>query len=238
MVTGSASVLGGTSGTTSYAPSSSELVLYAFGRCGLRGPQIQAEHMRDARTAANLILTDWANDQPNLWTVALQTISCVSGQITYTLPVNTILVLDAYIEMSPGSAAPTDLYLYPLSRTEYSQLPNKVSPGRPSSYWFDRTLTPTVYMYQPPSSSTWTLNFYTVRQIQDMNFANAQQPELPYPFLTAFADALSAELAVIYAPERAQALMAAAGASYIRAHEMNSERTPLYVIPGMNSYYR
>lgn len=230
--------LGGTSGTFSYQPSNGQFVLYAFARCGLRGPQLQAEHMRDAGVAMNMVLSDWANDQPNLWTVDLQTVSTVYGQAVYTVPENTVLMLDAYLELNPGTSNPIDLYMQPISRTEWAQFPNKVQVGRPTVYWFDRLIAPTVTIWQPPDSAGYTFNYYRVRQIQDSNLANAQTPEIPYRFFKAFSDALSAELAVIYAPERAVALAQAAKLTYDRAREMDSERVPLAITPGLSAYTR
>ena len=231
-------MLGGYSGTYAYQPSGGELVLYAFGRCGIRGPELQAEHMRDARTAANMVLADWGNDQPNLWTVELTTVQCVVGQAQYAVPNNVALILDAYLELNPGSGQSTqDLYMYPISRTEWAQFPDKEAQGRPTVYWFDRLVSPTVTIWQVPESSVYTVNYYSVSQVQDFNLANAQQPQVPYLFLKAFADALSAELAVIYAPERAVALAAAAAQSYGKAKNFNAERSPIYISPGISGYY-
>jgi hypothetical protein len=234
----SQSTLGGTSNTFGFAPSASQLVLYAFGRCGIRGPQLQAEHMRDAATAMNMIQSDWANDQVNLWTVELITVPMVYGQTAYSVPENVILILDAYLEMNPGTSNPIDLYMYPISRTEYAAFPDKVTPGRPTTYWFDRTLTPQVYLWQPPIDASWTFNYYACRQIQDIGTQNGQQPELPYPWLKAFSDALSVELAIIYAPDKVQLLQQQAVASYRRAKAMGAERTALFVFPGLSNYFR
>jgi hypothetical protein len=233
----SGSTLGGTSNTFSYAPSASNIILYAFGRCGLRGPQLQAEHMRDAQTAMNMVQADWANDQVNLWTVELITVPLVYGQIQYSVPSNVLLILDAYLELNPGTSNAIDLYMYPISRTEYAALPNKEAVGRPTTYWFDRLIAPVVYLWQPPSNASWTFCYWACRQIQDANTANAQQPEIPYAWLKAYTDALSVELAVIYAPEKVQMLMPMAQVSYKRAKEFGSERTPIYLTPGLQSYY-
>ena len=230
--------LGGMSGTYNFSPASSQLILYAFGRCGIRGPQLQAEHMRDAYTAMNMIQADWSNDQVNLWTVELITVPLVYGQTAYTVPSNVILILDAYLEMNPGTSDPIDLYMYPISRTEYAAFPDKVTPGRTTVYWFDRTLSPSVYLWQPPVDASWTFNMYCCRQIQDANTQNLQQPEIPYGYLKAFSDALSVELAMIYAPDKVPMLQAAAAASYKRAKDMGSERASLYLFPGMGNYYR
>jgi hypothetical protein len=230
--------LGGTSGTTGYAPSSSSLILYAFGRCGLRGPQIQAEHMRDAQTAMNMIQADWANDQVNLWTVELITVPLVYGQSVYTVPANVILILDAYREINPGTSNPIGLYMYQISRSEYAAFPDKVTPGDPTVYWFDRLIAPTVTVWQPPVDASVTFNYYACRQIQDANSVNDQQPEIPYPFLKAYSDALSVELAMIYAPEKLAVLQQAAAVSYKRAKDMNAERVPWFITPGLGAYYR
>lgn len=234
----SGTTLGGTSNTFNYAPSVSQLILYAFGRCGIRGPQLQAEHMRDAATAINMLQADWANDQVNLWTVELITVPMVYGQAQYSVPSNVILILDAYLEMNPGTAAPIDLYMYPISRTEWAAFPNKTTPGRPTVYWFDRLISPNVTVWQPPENASWTFCYYACRQIQDAQTANAGQPEIPYAWLKAYTDGLSVELAVIYAPERVQMLQQAYSISYKRAKDMGSERVPMYIFPGLGNYFR
>jgi len=234
----SQSTLGGNSGTFSFQPSASQLILYAFGRCGIRGPQLQAEHMRDATTAMNMIQADWANDQVNLWTVELITVPLVFGQTSYPVPENVILILDAYLEINPGTSNPIDLYMYPISRTEYAAFPDKVTPGRPTTYWFDRLISPNVFIWQPSINASWTFNYYACRQIMDTNTQNAQQPEIPYAWLKAYSDALSVELAVLYAPEKVAILQPLAAASYKRAKAMGAERSPLFIFPGINNYFR
>jgi len=233
-----ASQLGGTSGTFNFNPSASSLILHAFSRCGIRGPQVQAQHILDARNALNFIQADWANDQVNLWTVELITVPLVYGQAQYAVPSNVILILDAYLERNAGSAVPIDTYMYPISRTEWAAYPDKVSPGTPTVYWFDRLLSPNVTIWQPPVNATWTFNYYACRQIQDVSVANAGQVEIPYAYLKALSDALSVELAIMYAPERVAMLQPIAAQSYARAKEMGSERAPLYFTPGLSGYYR
>lgn len=234
----SASALGGTSGTFGYAPSASAIILYAYGRCGLRGPQLQAEHMRDAQTALNMIQADWANDQVNLWTVELITVPLVYGQIAYTVPSDVILILDAYREINPGSGNPIDLYMYPVSRTEYASYPDKTTVGTPTVYWFNRTLSPTVNLWQPPVETNLNFCYWACRQIMDANTVNEQQMELPYPWLKAMSDALSVQLAILYAPDKYQLLQSEAMMSYDRAKKMGAERVPLYITPGLSGYYR
>ena len=229
------------SGTTAFNPSLGEATLYAFGMCGLRRTQLTAQHLFDARTAANLVLSDWANDQPNLWTVDLQTIAAPTfqqGVSTYSVPASTILILDAYLTVSSGGAAPIDLYMFPISRTEWAAFPDKTSQGRPTVYWFDRLIAPTVTLWQPPSNASWIFNYYRVRQMDDANLDNAGTIEIPYYFLKAFVTALAAELAPLYAPERAIALEAKAEKVWMKARNRNRESVPLYITPGLTSYHR
>lgn len=92
------------SGTYLFNPTTAELALDAFSRIGLRGPAVTADHMRDLKVSANLILQDWGNRGVNLWAVDLQTIPLVQGVGAYTLPANTIMMLDAYVTIYPLGA--------------------------------------------------------------------------------------------------------------------------------------
>lgn len=227
-----------TTGTFAFSPSLGELVLWSFSRCGVRRPAITQEHLADARTTANLILSDWANEQPNLWTVDLQTVAITQNQATYTVPADTVLILDAYLTVSNGGATPIDLYMYPISRTEWAAFPDKTTAGRPTVYWFDRLIAPTVTLWQPPSDASWIFKYYRVRQMQDAALSNAATVEVPYYFLKAFGDRLAAELAVMYAPDRAEALFMLAAKSWTKASDRNAEDVPLFVVPGMQGYFR
>lgn len=234
----SGSGLGKTSGTTSFNPSLGEMVLYCYSRCGIRRPAIVREHLQDAVMAANMVLSDWANEQPNLWTVDEQTVALTQGQAAYSVPADTILILDAVMEVATGPATPIDLYMYPISRTEWMAFPDKTTPGRPTVYWFDRLLSPTVTLWQPPSDPSWVFKYYRVSQIQDAVLSNGQTVDIPYYFLRAFSDALSAELAIMYAPERAIPLRAAADISWAKARDRNAEDVPLWITPGLDGLYR
>lgn len=234
----SGSGLNKTTGTKAFSPSLGEMVLYCYSRCGIRRTAVTREHMQDATTAANMVLSDWANEQPNLWTVDEQTVALTEGQAQYSVPADTILILDAVIEVATGTETPIDLYMYPISRTEWMAFPDKTTPGRPTVYWFDRLLSPTVTLWQPPSDPSWMFKYYRVSQIQDAALGNAATLEIPYYFLRAFGDALSAELAIMYAPEKAVALRAAADISWKRARDTNAEDVPLWVTPGLDGLYR
>lgn len=228
-----------TSGTYNFQPSLGELVLYAFGLAGVRRTAILQEHMADARMAANLMLSRWSNNGPNLWTVDLQTVPLVAGTATYSVPGSTVMILDAYIRNTPSGGDPVDRPITPVSRTDYASFPNKLSEGFPTAYWFDRLISPTVTLWQVPDDTlTYELRYYRFRQVQDAGFASGQNVEIPYLWLAAFAVGLAEWLAMTYAPDKVAALSARAQVLYEEAMEQNVENVPLYLTPGLSGYYR
>ena len=68
-----------TTGTYNFGPATSDLVIHAFANIGIRAPQISTQGMMDAAMAGNLLMVEWTNRQPNLWTSNSQTLSLVKG---------------------------------------------------------------------------------------------------------------------------------------------------------------
>ena len=193
--------------------------------------------MESARMATNMMLGRWSSEGVNLWAVDLQTISLVQGTATYLVPSNTIVMLDAYVTQNTGGASINRLIL-PISRTEYASYPNPTQQGFPTTYWFDRLLSPTVTLWPVPDGNESTFNYYRVRQIQDANFTSGQNVEIPYYFLEAFAYGLAQRLAMIWAPDKAMALKPFADEAYQIAVAQNIETSQWYISPTISSYFR
>ena len=85
------------SGTTSFNPSLGEVVIQAFGMCGVRPTALVQEHMVSARMAANLLQTTWSSKGVNLWKVSNVVVPLVTGQASYSIPTSNIVMLDTYI---------------------------------------------------------------------------------------------------------------------------------------------
>lgn len=225
-----------TSNTYDFAPSLGELVLFSFQNIGIRPTALLQEHMQSARTAANMMLSRWANQGVNLWAVDLVETALVEGTATYAVDPSTIMILDAYV--NAGANTP-DRIISPISRTQYASIPNKLQEGFPTSYWFDRLLAPTVTLWLVPDGySATTLKYYRLRQLQDANNKNAQQVEIPYAWMEAFASGLAYRLAIIWAPQMAVPMKAWADESYQIAAARNTEAVPTHVSPGTSSYWR
>jgi len=224
-----------TSGTYAFNPALGEIVLYAYQNIGVRPTSVLQEHMESARMATNMMLSRWSNQGVNLWAVDLVTVPLVQGQATYAVDGNTVMVLDAYTTTSSG----IDRVIMPISRTEYASYPNKAQQGFPTSYWFDRLVSPTLTLWPVPDGSSATiLKYYRVRQVQDANLQNGENVEIPYRWLEAFADGLTYRLARIWQPQMAVALKAQADESYSIASEQDVEAVPTYISPMIGGYFR
>lgn len=233
------------SGTYNFNPSLGEIVLNAYARCGVRRTALLQEHMQDARFEANLLFSEWSNRGVNLWKVDVITIPLISGVSTYSITdpntgstSNTVMILDAYIATGSG-ASESDRVIMPISRTEYSQTPNKNLQAPPTVFWFDRLINPTITVWPVPNQSNYyTLKFYRVLQIQDAETTNAQTLDIPYRWMDAACSGLAARLSGIYAPDRQQMLETKAAQAYDIAATQDTENVPLYIMPGLSGYFR
>lgn len=227
------------SGTYDFFPTLGELVIYAFNNAQIRPTSLTQEHMVSAKQATNMMLARWANQGVNLWEVKLATIDLVEGTATYTVPTNTVTVLDVYARTQQGSDPPVDRPLLPISRSEYSTYANKTQQGVTTVYWFDRLLAPTLTFWLVPDGQTFQqVQYYYVTQMQDSNLIGGQQPDIPYRWLEAFADGLAYRLARIWKPEMAVALKAGADESYQIAATQDVEQAAQYITPDTSSYWR
>lgn len=224
-----------TSGTYTYNPSLGELTLYAYQLIGVRPTALLQEHMDVARTATNMMLANWSNRGVNLWQVELVTVPLVAGTSTYSVDPNTVVMLDAYIEY--GTPA-IDRIILPVSRTEYASYPNKAQQGFPTTFWFDRLLSPTVTLWPVPDGSQTSLKYYKVSRIQDANMNGTQEVDVPPIWLEAFAYGLAQRLALIWAPDKVVALKPMADEAYQIAAAQNVETAQQYISPQISGYFR
>jgi len=228
-----------TSGTYTFNPSLGELTLYAYNLIGVRNTAVLQEHMEAARMATNMLLSRWANQGVNLWAVDLITTPLVTGQATYSVDANTVVILDAYVT-NDQTGENIDRIILPISRTEYASYPNKEQQGFPTVFWFDRLLSPTVTLWPVPNVNNGpsTLKYYRVRQLQDANLQNGQNVEIPYLWMEAFAYGLAHRLATIWSPDKVALLKPMADEAYVIAADQNIETAQQYFSPMVSGYYR
>lgn len=225
-----------TSGTYTFNPSVGELVLYAYNLIGIRATSIVQEHMESARMASNMLLASWSNRGVNLWKVDLVTTPLVQGTSTYSVDPSTVVILDAYVTV--GADPAIDRIIMPISRTEYSNYPNKEQQGFPTVFWFDRLLSPTVTIWPVPDGQQVNLKYYRLVQTQDAAFTNGQTADVPYLWLDAFSMGLAFRLAMIWNPQMAVGLKPIADEAYQIASDQNVESSNFFITPMIGSYFR
>ena len=219
-----------------FNPPAGGLLLNAFGRCGVRPTEITATHLYEGQLSMNFILSEISNLQPNLWEVDLQTVPLLQGEATYTVPAETVTILDLYI--STGSPN-RDRYLYPISRTEYAALPNKTQQGFPNQYWFDRLISPTItFWFVPDGNGPYVAKYYSVRQTQDVVLAGGKTVEVPFRWLEAYVAGLAWKLSELYAPQLEDKLFARYERARGLAMTQDTEQVPLMIVPGVSGYWR
>lgn len=226
------------SATYGFSPSAGDLVLYAFGQCGIRRTELTQSHLIDAAIASNLVMVNLSNNLPLRWTLTDQSVSLVQGQATYNLTTNTVVVPIVTIATAAGGST-TERVIGPLSGYEYRAIPNKAQQGSPTSYFFALGAQPTLTLWPTPdASTTYTAIVQTYRQLQDVDLTNAQGPDVVYRFLDAYASELAARLAESYKPEKADRLYALAEARLLKAQGRDQETVNMSISLPISSYYR
>ena len=184
-----------TSGTTAFTLDLTEVVEEAFERAGA---ELRSGYdLRTARRSLNLLFADWANRGINLWTIEQGSVPLVAGTATYTLPVDTVDLLDHMVRTNDGvTALQTDISITRISMPTYSSIPNKLTEGRPIQLYIERLNTPQFTVWPvPETGSSYTLVYWRLRRIQDAgNGVNTM--DMPFRFLPAMIAGLAYYLAL------------------------------------------
>ena len=192
-----------TSGTVTFRPDVEEIISEAFERCGIDTQTRTGHHAVAARRSLNLLFSEWSNRGINYWTVTNLTVTLVKDQTTpYTLPAGTVDLIDVVIR---DSATTTDTSVQRISIAEYNQIPNKSSSGKPSQYLINRQYTPTIYVWQIPDKTTYSLVYWAINQLEDISASN-EDADIPYRWSDCICAGLASKLAIKYAPDQFQLL--------------------------------
>jgi hypothetical protein len=218
-----------TSGTYDFGQSEQiDIITEAFERIGRNASTLSANDIDSARRSINYLFSDWSNNGPNLWAVDLQSITLTPGTLYYDLEPRTVSILQVYTRTTSGGIN-TDLMMSPISRAEYDAIPNKAQLGqRPFQYYFQRTITPRLYIWQAPQSAGVTL-FYHRMKIQEDAGAFTDSMDAPNRWMEAIAAGLAAKLAVKFQPDRLEFLQGMADVAYNRAAAEDREKVPLRI---------
>lgn len=136
---------------------------------------------------------------------------------------------------------PQEIPLGQLNRDSYVNQSNKVFPGRPSNYYFQRDLPhPVVNLWPAPFSAAEQAQLVLWRHRQIMDTANLRQDvEVPQRWLNAIVDGLAAEVAAETPqvdPQLMIVLEQKAAASLQRAWDGDNDGSPIQINPGIGVY--
>ena len=189
-----------TSGTTSFDLPIDEIIEEAFERTGMRGNRTGYQ-LKSARRSLNIMFSEWGNRGVHLWKVKQATVPLVEGQAEYNFandntnfPQDISDVLEAFVRNNTTATAPVDTTLTKIDRSAYAALANKLSKGTPSQYYVQRTVAPSIFLFQTPSSSfsgsNFQLKFFYVARIQDAG-AYTNESDVVYRFIPCMTAGLS-----------------------------------------------
>jgi len=212
-----------TSGSKNFELQVDEYIEEAFERCGL-----EFRTGYDARTAKrslNLLLADWANRGLNQWTIKQRTLSLTAGTSAYALGADVIDVLSLVCRRSSS-----DLNMERLSRDNYLVIPSKSTQGRPSQFFLDRQVTPSLKLYPTPENATDTIVYDALVRMDDADsYTNTM--DVPFRFYPCLAAGLAYYIAMKRAPDRIQLLKAVYEEEFERARTEDRDRSSFSVSP-------
>jgi hypothetical protein len=181
-----------TSGTATFNLDLNEAVEEAFERCGA---ELRTGYdLKTARRSLNLMFSDWANRGINMWTIEQGQQVLTPGTATYTLPADTVDLMEHVIRTGAGNVSTqVDLTITRISVSTYASIPNKLQTARPIQVWIDRLQpAPTFTVWPvPDNSQTYTFVYWRLRRIQDAGVGGTYTQDIPFRFLNALVAGLA-----------------------------------------------
>ena len=142
---------------------------------------------------------------------------------------NTVDILDVV-----GRRSGSDLAMNRIGRSDYLSLPEKDQQGRPTQFFVDRQITPTITIWPVPENSTDQLIYYRLVRIDDAD-TSVNTTEVPFRFLRSLVSGLDYCIAMKKAPDRLVILKASYDEDFLRAAVEDRERTSLHIVPTAGS---
>ena len=207
--------------TANFDLSIDEIVEEAFERCGLQDRT--GYQLKTARRSLNLLLAEWSNRGLNLWTIQKQTAALaanttsLSGTALYGAGANAASEIVEITDLVIRDSDNNEYSCSPIGRSTYLNYTVKTSSGRPTQYYFEKTINPTLYLY-PAADVAYTV-VYT------------NNAEIPFSFLPCLTAGLAYYISLKYAPDRTQMLKVLYEEEFKRAADTNRENVSSHFVP-------
>lgn len=223
-----------TSGTATFDLDLNEITEEAFERCGA---ELRTGYdLRTARRSLNLLFADWANRGINMWTIEQGQHVLTQGTATYTLPADTVDLIEHVIRTGAGNASTqADLQITRISVSTYSSIPNKLQQARPIQVWIQRgQAQPSFTVWPvPDGSQTYTFVYWRLRRIQDAGEGGVYTQDIPFRFLNCLVAGLAYYLSMKLpgATERMPVLKAQYDEAWELASTEDREKAAVRFVP-------
>ena len=221
-----------TSGTTAFDMDFTEIAEEAWERAGRE--MRSGYDLRTARRSMNLMTIEWQNRGINMWTIDSGTINLVQGTTQYTLPADTIDLLEHQIRTNSGNTSTqSDLTISRISVSTYSSIPNKLTQGRPIQLYVERLRdAPKVNVWPVPDNNNYVLYYWRMRRIEDAG-SGVQTADMNFRFFPCLVAGLAYHIAmkVPELAERIPMLKAVYDEQFERAAGEDREKTAARFVP-------
>lgn len=220
------------SGTYLWSPELADCIDDAFERCRVDPSTLDTSHLISARRSINFMLVEWAADDNQEFRIDLLAAFALTVSVaTYTIDPDTdgrIIDINKIQVKRDG----VETSIYPMSRQEYLDIPDKLTEGRPSRYYANkRTTQIDLTLWPVPENSTDTLEISAMRKFQDHDAA-ADEPDVPYYMLEALTAGLAYRIGRKFAPESIlPRLMAESTSAFKIANGAQRERGDVVIVP-------
>ena len=222
-----------TSGTTAFDMDFTEIAEEAWERAGRE--MRSGYDLRTARRSMNLMTIEWQNRGINLWTIEEGTVTLTKGTSQYTLPADTIDLIEQVIRTNSGNTSTqSDLTLNRIGVSTFASIPNKLTDGRPIQMWIDRQRdAPVINLWPvPDKNDTYVIRYWRIRRIQDAG-SGVQTADMNYRFLPCLVAGLAYNIAlkVPELMERVPMLKTVYEEAFALAAAEDREKTSDYYVP-------
>ena len=175
-------------------PDLPEIFEEAFERAGLQ--MTTGYDLKTARRSLNLLTLEWQNRGLNLWTIDDGTISLTAGTATYSMPADTIDLIEHQIRTGTGTSQ-VDTNVERISVSTYAKQSVKNTEGRPTQIYIDRQATSVNFTLWPiPDVSTYTLSYHRLRGISGISSGIGSVADVPPRFVPCLVSGLAYYIAM------------------------------------------
>lgn len=175
-------------------PDISDLMEEAFERAGLE--MRSGYDLQTARRSFNMLTLEWQNRGLNLFTIEQGTEALVAGTATYTMPTDTIDLIEYQVRTGSGTSQ-LDQNLERISVSTYAKQASKNLTGKPTQIFVQRGASSvTATLWPVPDSSSYTLMYYRLKGIDGVSSGLGTTASVPPRFLPALVAGLAYQIAL------------------------------------------